>query len=125
MVNSLAVVIAAGKHPASIPNLEVKTARGEGTALGRVWETSTPPQTNTTKEARPIAGRASFTFTQRRGEHTHAKVSSRNPKILRRLVVLKYEREICALFRAPTHRDSKRVVGAYSYGNKTSGPEAA
>ena len=40
----LVVVIAAGKRPASIPNLEAKPASADGTAPGRVWESRTPPQ---------------------------------------------------------------------------------
>ena len=38
------MVIAAGKRPASIPNLEAKPASADGTAPGRVWESRTPPQ---------------------------------------------------------------------------------
>ena len=44
MVDYLVVVIAAGKRPASIPNLEAKPASADGTAPGRVWESRTPPQ---------------------------------------------------------------------------------
>ena len=44
MVDYLVVVIAAGKRPASIPNLEAKPASADGTAPGRVWERRTPPQ---------------------------------------------------------------------------------
>ena len=40
----LVVVIAAGKRPAPIPNLEAKPASADGTAPGRVWESRTPPQ---------------------------------------------------------------------------------
>ena len=43
-LNHLVVVIAAGKRPASIPNLEAKPASADGTAPGRVWESRTPPQ---------------------------------------------------------------------------------
>ena len=43
-LNYLVVVIAAGKRPASIPNLEAKPASADGTAPGRVWESRTPPQ---------------------------------------------------------------------------------
>ena len=43
-LNQLVVVIAAGKRPASIPNLEAKPASADGTAPGRVWESRTPPQ---------------------------------------------------------------------------------
>jgi hypothetical protein len=41
-----AVVIAPGRHPVSIPNLVVKPGHGDGTALERMWESSTPPQQN-------------------------------------------------------------------------------
>ena len=44
LVEPLVVVIAAGKRPASIPNLEAKPASADGTAPGRVWESRTPPQ---------------------------------------------------------------------------------
>ena len=44
MVDYLVVVIAAGKRPAPIPNLEAKHASADGTAPGRVWESRTPPQ---------------------------------------------------------------------------------
>ena len=43
-LNHLVVVIAAGKRPVSIPNLEAKPASADGTAPGRVWESRTPPQ---------------------------------------------------------------------------------
>ena len=43
-LNQLVVVIAAGKRPAPIPNLEAKPASADGTAPGRVWESRTPPQ---------------------------------------------------------------------------------
>ena len=39
------VVIAQGKRPVSIPNLEAKPCSGEGTSPGRVRENSTLPQT--------------------------------------------------------------------------------
>ena len=32
-----------GETPGPIPNPEAKAWRGDGTALGRVWESSTPP----------------------------------------------------------------------------------
>ena len=44
LVEPLVVVIAAGKRPVSIPNLEAKPASADGTAPGRVWESRTPPQ---------------------------------------------------------------------------------
>ena len=43
-LTNLVVVIAAGKRPVSIPNLEAKPASADGTAPGRVWESRTPPQ---------------------------------------------------------------------------------
>ena len=42
-LNHLVVVIAAGKRPASIPNLEAKPASADGTAPGRVWESRLLP----------------------------------------------------------------------------------
>ena len=33
-----------GETPGPIPNPEAKTRHGDGTAPGRVWESSTPPQ---------------------------------------------------------------------------------
>ena len=44
LVEPLVVVIAAGKRPAPIPNLEAKPASADGTAPGRVWESRTLPQ---------------------------------------------------------------------------------
>ena len=38
------VVIAPGKRPASIPNLEAKPGSANGTATARLWESRTPPQ---------------------------------------------------------------------------------
>ena len=43
-LTNLVVVIAAGKRPVSIPNLEAKPASADGTAPGRVWESRTPTQ---------------------------------------------------------------------------------
>ena len=43
-LTNLVVVIAAGKRPVSIPNLEAKPTSADGTAPGRVWESRTPPQ---------------------------------------------------------------------------------
>ena len=40
----LVVVIAPGKRPASIPNLEAKPGSANGTATARLWESRTPPQ---------------------------------------------------------------------------------
>ena len=43
------MAIASGKHPVSIPNLEVKPASADGTATGRSWESRTPPDIHTVK----------------------------------------------------------------------------
>jgi hypothetical protein len=43
------VAIASGKHPVSIPNLEVKLDSADGTATGRSWESRTPPDIHTVK----------------------------------------------------------------------------
>src|SRR5215204_2995060 len=43
------VTIASGKHPVSIPNLEVKPDSADGTATGRSWESRTPPDIHTVK----------------------------------------------------------------------------
>ena len=45
---NLVVVIAPGKRPASIPNLEAKPGSANGTATDRLWESRTPPQHNKT-----------------------------------------------------------------------------
>ena len=45
----VSVAIASGKHPVSIPNLEVKPASADGTATGRSWESRTPPDIHTVK----------------------------------------------------------------------------
>ena len=46
MTTEFAAAMARGKRPVSIPNLEAKARHGDGTALGRVWESSTPPLYN-------------------------------------------------------------------------------
>ena len=38
-----------GETPGPIPNPEAKTQHGNGTAPGRVWESSTPPPLNVIK----------------------------------------------------------------------------
>ena len=43
------MAIASGKHPVSIPNLEVKPDSADGTATGRSWESRTPPDIHTVK----------------------------------------------------------------------------
>ena len=43
------MAIASGKHPVSIPNLEVKPFSADGTATGRSWESRTPPDIHTVK----------------------------------------------------------------------------
>lgn len=52
--------MARGKRPVSIPNLEAKARHGDGTALGRVWESSTPPLYNDYKGRRSHAPTAFF-----------------------------------------------------------------
>lgn len=47
------VVIAVGKRPASIPNLEAKPTSADGTAPARVWESRTPPPTKQMKAPTP------------------------------------------------------------------------
>ena len=47
----LVVVIAAGKRPASIPNLEAKPGSADGTATDRLWESRTPPQHTLSRRA--------------------------------------------------------------------------
>ena len=49
-MRDFAVVIAWGKRPEPIPNLEAKPHSADGTAPGRVWESRTPPQHHPTKE---------------------------------------------------------------------------
>ncbi len=44
LADIFAVVIATGKRPVSIPNLEAKPVNADGTAPGRVWESRKPPQ---------------------------------------------------------------------------------
>mgnify|MGYP007024037599 CR=1 FL=1 len=43
------MTIASGKHPVSIPNLEVKPDSADGTATGRSWESRTSPDIHTVK----------------------------------------------------------------------------
>ena len=43
------MTIASGKHPVSIPNLEVKPFSADGTATGRSWESRTSPDIHTVK----------------------------------------------------------------------------
>ena len=61
-LNHLVVVIAAGKRPASIPNLEAKPASADGTAPGRVWESRTPPQQPSKGGARNTRSKGPTTF---------------------------------------------------------------
>ena len=67
-LNHLVVVIAAGKRPASIPNLEAKPASADGTAPGRVWESRTPPQ-HTSQMVGPgtqtVPGPTTFTYSRK------------------------------------------------------------
>ena len=72
-LNHLVVVIAAGKRPASIPNLEAKPASADGTAPGRVWESRTPPQQPSKGGARNTRSKGPTTFyipSHRRAHHT-------------------------------------------------------
>lgn len=43
MFHSVTVVIAKWETPGHIPNPEAKPFSADGTALGRVWESRTPP----------------------------------------------------------------------------------
>ena len=61
-LNHLVVVIAAGKRPVSIPNLEAKPASADGTAPGRVWESRTPPQQPLKGGARNTRSKSPTTF---------------------------------------------------------------
>ena len=74
-LNHLVVVIAAGKRPASIPNLEAKPASADGTAPGRVWESRTPPQ-------QPLKGGALGTHVPRAPPftYTHKKNKKRDTR---------------------------------------------
>ena len=60
---NLVVVIAPGKRPASIPNLEAKPGSANGTATARLWESRTPPQ-HTSEAARNlrVSGRSFYTL---------------------------------------------------------------
>ena len=72
-LNHLVVVIAAGKRPAPIPNLEAKPASADGTAPGRVWESRTPPQQPSKGGARNnlVPGPTTLRITShRRAHHT-------------------------------------------------------
>ena len=51
-MRDFAVVIAWGKRPEPIPNLEAKPHSADGTAPGRVWESRTPPQHHPKEEGR-------------------------------------------------------------------------
>ena len=57
----LVVVIAPGKRPASIPNLEAKPGSANGTATDRLWESRTPPQHTYRSGQRPF-GSGRFFF---------------------------------------------------------------
>ena len=70
-LNHLVVVIAAGKRPASIPNLEAKPASADGTAPGRVWESRTPPQQTFTSGWGPEHDRPSPTRSFIRGTRAY------------------------------------------------------
>ena len=52
-----------GETPGPIPNPEAKAWRGDGTALGRVWESSTPPHLSFVWRGSPFDGNpAIFVF---------------------------------------------------------------
>ena len=46
MFYRVTAVIVTGKHPASIPNLEVKPVNADGTALDTRWESKKPQNTH-------------------------------------------------------------------------------
>ena len=70
-LNHLVVVIAAGKRPVSIPNLEAKPASADGTAPGRVWESRTPPQQPSMvgPGTQTVPGPTTFYIPSHRGAH--------------------------------------------------------
>lgn len=93
LVEPLVVVIAAGKRPAPIPNLEAKPASADGTAPGRVWESRTPPQhtlrvgpwnTNTVPRPHPNFythnTHTTHAPTTRTQHNFHAKTHTNNPR---------------------------------------------
>ena len=45
VVRDVSVVDSGGETPGPIPNPVAKPASADGTALGRVWESRTPPNT--------------------------------------------------------------------------------
>ena len=59
---NLVVVIAPGKRPASIPNLEAKPGSANGTATDRLWESRTPPQHTYRSGQRPFVSGRFFLF---------------------------------------------------------------
>ena len=67
----LVVVIAAGKRPASIPNLEAKPASADGTAPGRVWESRTPPQHSSRGGLEHCSNPPLFSYTHPHSYPTH------------------------------------------------------
>ena len=70
-LNHLVVVIAAGKRPAPIPNLEAKPASADGTAPGRVWESRTPPQHSSRGGLEHCSNPPLFSYTH--PHNTHAR----------------------------------------------------
>ena len=67
MLNTkLVVVIAPGKRPASIPNLEAKPGSANGTATARLWESRTPPQHTSSRRASSDWMRPFAFYVQRR-----------------------------------------------------------
>ncbi len=60
-----------GETPGPIPNPEAKAWHGDGTALDRVWESSTPPHhTYTRTPGRATRHRGSFAYQQQK-PHDH------------------------------------------------------
>ena len=62
MNTNLVVVIAPGKRPALIPNLEAKPGSANGTATDRLWESRTPPQHTYRSGQRPFVSGRFFLF---------------------------------------------------------------
>ena len=97
-LNHLVVVIAAGKRPASIPNLEAKPASADGTAPGRVWESRTPPQHSSrggfgTLFQTPLF----FTYTHPHNTHKQPTPLSRNEPGRHRLNLLAFVSAFCCI----------------------------
>ena len=98
-LTNLVVVIAAGKRPASIPNLEAKPASADGTAPGRVWESRTPPQHTSMVGPGTIVFRAPLFFTYTHPHNTHKQPTplSRNEPGRHRLNLLAFVSAFCCI----------------------------